>query len=115
MARGINVEDLLSVADSREGGTDGVSVQNKSENQKLFILIIDGFRWDYFEHFEEDELPGFKMLTEKGVKNDYLQPVFPSYSFPNFLLCDDRCVAHQGTWSTVMVFITKPTKIRPMA
>ena len=51
---------------------------------KLLVLLIDGFRWDYFDHFEEAELPGFRTLMEGGVKADYLQPTFPSYSFVNF-------------------------------
>ena len=51
---------------------------------KLLVLLVDGFRWDYFDSFQDDELPGFKRLRENGVKADYLQPTFPSYSFVNF-------------------------------
>ena len=61
----------------------GGSAANKS-NKKLLVLLIDGFRWDYFEEFVEGDLPGFERLQHNGVKADHVQPVFPSYSFVNF-------------------------------
>jgi ectonucleotide pyrophosphatase/phosphodiesterase family protein 6 len=46
---------------------------------KLLVLMIDGFKWDYFDNPRLD-LPGFKQLFNEGVKSEYLEPVFPSLS-----------------------------------
>ncbi|XP_076092650.1 glycerophosphocholine cholinephosphodiesterase ENPP6-like isoform X2 [Mytilus galloprovincialis] len=53
------------------------------ENKKLLVLLIDGFRWDYF-NIPGLQLPGFSRLFEQGVKADYMIPDFPTLSFPNF-------------------------------
>ncbi|XP_052092535.1 glycerophosphocholine cholinephosphodiesterase ENPP6-like [Mytilus californianus] len=53
------------------------------ENRKLLVLLIDGFRWDYFD-IPGLQLPGFSRLFEQGVKADYMIPDFPTLSFPNF-------------------------------
>lgn len=42
---------------------------------------MDGFRWDYFDHVD---MPGFAKMTKDGVKVDYLQPDYPSLSYPNY-------------------------------
>lgn len=42
---------------------------------------MDGFRWDYFDHVD---MPGFAKMAKDGVKVDYLQPEYPSLSYPNY-------------------------------
>lgn len=42
---------------------------------------MDGFRWDYFDHVD---MPGFAKMAKDGVKVDYLQPDYPSLSYPNY-------------------------------
>lgn len=59
-----------------------IGVSTATSN-KLLVLMIDGFRWDYFDFFEDDELPGFQQFMQTGVKAEYLQPAFPSYTFVN--------------------------------
>ena len=56
----------------------------KATNRKLMVMLIDGFRWDYFDLFEEGELKGFEELIQGGVKAEYMQSVFPTLSFVNF-------------------------------
>lgn len=60
-----------------------MSSQQSFHNKKLLVLLIDGFRWDYFER-PNLELPGFARLFKQGVKADYMIPDFPSLSFPNY-------------------------------
>jgi len=51
---------------------------------KLLLVLVDGFRWDYFDRFSDAELPGFSKLRRNGVAAESLVPVFPSLSFVNY-------------------------------
>jgi len=51
---------------------------------KLLLIMVDGFRWDYFDKLSTDELPGFTRLRQNGVSADAFVPIFPSLSFPNY-------------------------------
>jgi predicted AlkP superfamily pyrophosphatase or phosphodiesterase len=51
---------------------------------KLLLMLIDGFRWDYFSKFGANELPGFNKLRQSGVSAESFVPVFPSLSFVNY-------------------------------
>jgi ectonucleotide pyrophosphatase/phosphodiesterase family protein 6 len=62
----------------------GVNGKATNDRNKLLVLLIDGFRWDYFDRFDEGELPGFEKWKQEGVKADYLTSVFVTLSFPNF-------------------------------
>ncbi|RWS19209.1 Ectonucleotide pyrophosphatase/phosphodiesterase family member 6-like protein [Leptotrombidium deliense] len=44
--------------------------------------MIDGLRHDF--HERESNLTAFQKLTSDGVKAEYLEPVFPSYSYQNW-------------------------------
>ena len=46
------------------------------------VILFDGFRWDYIQDIPD--LPGFQWIKENGVKADYLQPAFPTTSYPNY-------------------------------
>lgn len=48
---------------------------------KFIVILMDGFRWDYFDHVD---MPGFAKMAKDGVKVDYLQPDYPSLSYPNY-------------------------------
>ena len=48
---------------------------------KLVVILMDGFRWDYFQHVH---LPGFAEMAQEGVKSDYIIPDYPSISYPNY-------------------------------
>lgn len=57
---------------------------SSSTPNKLLLILVDGFRWDYFDKFSSDELPGFTRLRQNGVSPEALVPVFPSLSFVNY-------------------------------
>ncbi|GCC26959.1 glycerophosphocholine cholinephosphodiesterase ENPP6 isoform X1 [Chiloscyllium punctatum] len=66
-------------------------------NRKLLVFLIDGFRYDYINEHELQNLPGLSEIVQSGVKADYLTPEFPSLSFPNYysLMTGHYCNVHQ--------------------
>lgn len=48
----------------------------------LFLISMDGFRWDYVDR---TDTPNLDYLAEHGVKAESMIPVFPSKTFPNHL------------------------------
>lgn len=60
---------------------------------KLIVILMDGFRWDYFDHVD---MPGFAKMAKDGVKVDYLQPEYPSLSYPNYysVMTGLHCESH---------------------
>jgi len=51
--------------------------------QRLLVLMIGGFRHDYVIR-DQANLIGFPRLRVEGVRAEYLTPVFPSDSYPNW-------------------------------
>ena len=51
---------------------------------KLITVLVDGFRWDYFNQFSEGELPGLEQMAKNGVKASHLVPQFPANSYINY-------------------------------
>lgn len=47
------------------------------------LILLDGFRWDYLEQ-DGHMLPGFSSIQQQGVRAEYLVPVYPTLSFPNY-------------------------------
>ncbi len=62
-------------------GTGGQNSQQTLEKPYLILVGIDGFRHDYFEHFET---PTFDQIASAGAKAEALIPPFPSLTFPSF-------------------------------
>ena len=60
------------------------TLSSSTPPNKLLLILVDGFRWDYFDEFSSAELPGFTKLRQNGVAADALIPVFPSLSFVNY-------------------------------
>ena len=56
---------------------------NEVGGSKLFLLLLDGFRWDYFS-LDGLQLRGFPRLFQEGVKAEYMVPSFPTNSYPNY-------------------------------
>jgi len=52
-----------------------------TNSQKVILIAIDGFRWDYTKKFET---PNIDKLINRGVKAERLLPVFPTKTFTNF-------------------------------
>ncbi|RWS20133.1 ectonucleotide pyrophosphatase/phosphodiesterase family member 6-like isoform X1, partial [Leptotrombidium deliense] len=52
------------------------------KGEKLLVIMIDGMRHDYPDR--ESNLTAFQKLESEGVRVQYLEPVFPSYTYPNW-------------------------------
>ncbi|XP_076455803.1 glycerophosphocholine cholinephosphodiesterase ENPP6-like [Babylonia areolata] len=52
-------------------------------HQRLLLLLLDGFRYDYLDQ-EGVDFPGFRKVVEKGSRPEYLIPDFPTLSYPNY-------------------------------
>ena len=52
--------------------------------EKTIIIMLDGFRWDYTIRLTEHELPNFKHFEATGVRAEYVEPIFPSLSWPSW-------------------------------
>lgn len=50
--------------------------------QKVLLVLVDGCRWDYPQ--TDTTLKGFPKLAEMGVRAEYVLPIFPSNSYPNW-------------------------------
>ena len=61
-----------------------LTMSELAKPNKLLLILVDGFRWDYFDKFSDAELPGFARLRQNGVAAEALIPVFPSLSFVNY-------------------------------
>uniref|UniRef100_L7MBC0 glycerophosphocholine cholinephosphodiesterase n=1 Tax=Rhipicephalus pulchellus TaxID=72859 RepID=L7MBC0_RHIPC len=48
---------------------------------RVLLFMVDGLRWDYLT---EPHLPGFEELADTGVKAEYVVPIMPANSYPNW-------------------------------
>lgn len=48
----------------------------------VILISIDGFRWDYI-HTYAKHAPNLVKLVSEGVHAHYMEPIFPSKTFPN--------------------------------
>lgn len=55
-----------------------------SSKPKLLYIMMDGFRWDYLEKDSASNLPGFTKFISEGMKAQWLDPIFPSFSYPTW-------------------------------
>ena len=60
----------------------------KFTGNKLILISMDGFRWDYLDQVETPNLDKF---IDKGVKAESLIPSFPSKTFPNHYTIVSGC------------------------
>lgn len=61
------------------------AVATPSDNQqKLVVILLDGFRWDYIEQHKLNSLPGFRRMQEEGVRAQWVSAVFPSLSYTSW-------------------------------
>ncbi len=55
----------------------------KSSQQPVVLMIsVDGFRWDYIEKYQANNLAA---IAENGVRAEKMRPVYPTKTFPNHL------------------------------
>ncbi|CAL1267085.1 unnamed protein product [Larinioides sclopetarius] len=52
-----------------------------ADTEKVILVLVDGVRWDYLN---DSSYTGFQRLASNGVKAEYVTPVFPSNSYPNW-------------------------------
>ena len=52
-------------------------------HQRLLLIMLDGFRYDYLENRDYD-FPGFQKVIRRGAKPKYMIPDFPTLSYPNY-------------------------------
>ncbi|RZM74823.1 alkaline phosphatase family protein [Pseudoalteromonas rubra] len=50
--------------------------------QSVVMISLDGFRWDYIEKHKAKNLAS---IAAQGVRAEYLEPVYPTKTFPNHL------------------------------
>lgn len=51
------------------------------KDKKVILILADGVRYDYVK---DKSLTGFSRMAKNGVKAEYVQPIFPSNSYPNW-------------------------------
>lgn len=74
------------------GGGRAQEEERSPVGQNLVILLIDGYGADLLNRTDAKLQQGVQMLAEKGVQAEYLKPVFPTQSYPNwFSLATGEC------------------------
>lgn len=57
------------------------SQTEQPKKPKVILILADGVRWDYVQ---DSNLVNFERMRKRGAKAEYVQPIFPSYSYPNW-------------------------------
>src|ERR1700712_1042602 len=66
----------------------------QSEKPYIILISADGFRYDLADKFNAENLI---RLRTSGVTADYMQPVFPSLTFPNhYSIATGDYASHDG-------------------
>lgn len=74
---------------------------NEDAKQRVLLISLDGFRWDYRTRFDT---PALDELAAAGVSAQKLQPAFPTKTFPNhFTLVTGLVPDHHGMVSNTML------------
>lgn len=60
---------------------DSILGHIQQKDRKVILILVDGVRYDYVK---DPSLKGFSRMARKGVKAEYVQPIFPSNSYPNW-------------------------------
>ncbi len=76
----------------------------KSRN-RLVILMLDGVRHDYFKR-DVENLEAFQKIQSQGVVADYVQPVFPSSSYPSWTTIVTGTLSFNTTLATLTQLTT---------
>ncbi|KAF7781640.1 hypothetical protein PRUB_b0932 [Pseudoalteromonas rubra] len=56
--------------------------KGQGAEQSVVMISLDGFRWDYIEKHKAKNLAA---IAAQGVRAEYLEPVYPTKTFPNHL------------------------------
>ncbi|CAI9735417.1 glycerophosphocholine cholinephosphodiesterase ENPP6-like [Octopus vulgaris] len=58
-----------------------ITLPGSVTSSKLLIILLDGFRWDYFDR---EGLTGYQNFLRMGTRAEYLKNSFPTISYPNY-------------------------------
>lgn len=58
-----------------------VNKSSKIKGNKVILILADGVRYDYTN---DPNLKGFHGMARNGVKAEYVTPIFPANSYPNW-------------------------------
>src|SRR5215207_8411736 len=88
--------------------SSGCSGAQPSSRAIVFLISIDGFRWDYLDRFKP---PALSALANAGVRSEGLIPQFPSKTYPNhYSIVTGLRPAHHGILSNTMADATIPRR-----
>ncbi|KAI6241680.1 Ectonucleotide pyrophosphatase/phosphodiesterase family member 6 [Aphelenchoides fujianensis] len=62
-----------------------IDVRSETTNQNLIILLIDGYGANLFNRTDPKLQHAANLMISKGVRAEYVKPVFPTQSYPNWL------------------------------
>lgn len=71
----------LSSSPSPSSSSSSKSKNQRNNKQKVILILADGVRYDYIK---DPNLKGIQRMAKTGVKAEYVQPIFPSNSYPNW-------------------------------
>ena len=77
----ITITSLTSYCDCNPSGNSNYRKQSVEPEKKVILILVDGVRYDYVK---DPTLKGFARMAKKGVRAEYVQPIFPSNSYPNW-------------------------------
>jgi predicted AlkP superfamily pyrophosphatase or phosphodiesterase len=71
---------LCALALVAQSGTGGLNAPEQQDKPYLVLVSLDGFRADYLDRFE---LPNLRRVMRRGTRAKWMNPVFPTLTFPN--------------------------------
>ncbi len=98
---------LLSISFVCIGALVIPAPKKKALAGRTVLVVLDGFRWDYAERelaVNEESLPAFARFKSEGVRAEYVQPIFPSVSFPSWTtIATGACITCCQPFSCICV------------
>ena len=61
-----------------------LAIASSAHGDKLAVIMLDGFRWDYLDILDQTQIPNLKSLVQTGFRTEYVQPGFPVVSAPSW-------------------------------
>ena len=73
------------------------SLYHLAKDKKVILILADGVRYDYVK---DKSLVGFNRMAKNGVRAEYVQPIFPSNSYPNWytIVTGKFYILSAGSW-----------------
>ena len=68
------------VFSASQSSTGGINAPEQREKPYVVLVSLDGFRADYLDRFR---LPNLARVMKRGARAKWMNPVFPSLTFPN--------------------------------